>query len=67
MELIERKSDVLTGEQTLEHLHTFANFPVFMGCVDHPQCEDVLVDSVWDIGVSSGLVQLKFNSTKYFV
>jgi hypothetical protein len=60
MELIERKSDVLTGEGALEHLHTFANFPVFMGCVDHPQSEDVLVDSVWDIGVSSGLVQLKY-------
>ena len=60
MELIERKSDVLTGEKALEHLHTFANFPVFMGCVDHPQCEDVLFDSVWDIGVSSGLVQLKY-------
>ena len=59
MRLIQRTEDILSGESETEHLHTLSDFPVFMGCVDHPQSDDLLADSVWEIGVSSGLIQLK--------
>ena len=58
MELIERKSDVLTGEGALEHLHTFANFPVFMGCVDHESDKDLHADQSWSISKNNGIIQL---------
>ena len=68
MNLIERKNDVLSGKGPLEHLHTLSKFPVFMGCVDYHQSEDLLVDSVWSIGIFSGFIQLKkFDSSKYFI
>ena len=59
MKLIERKKDIISGLNDTEHLHTFYNFPIFMGCVDEPQSEDLLADSIWNIGVSTGLIQLK--------
>ena len=59
MELIKRTSDIISGLTDTEHLHTFYNFPVFMGCVDEPQSEDLLADSIWEIGASTGLIQLK--------
>ncbi len=57
--MIERSADLISGLDDVEHLYTLSDFPIFMGCVDHPQSEDLLADSVWGIGVSSGLVQLK--------
>ena len=59
MELIKRTSDIISGLKDTEHLHTLPNFPVFMGCVDEPQSEDLLADSIWEIGASTGLIQLK--------
>lgn len=59
MKLIKRKASILSPNENMEHLYTFPNFPVFMGCVNHPKDEDLLVDSIWDIGVSTGLIQLK--------
>ena len=59
MELIKRKSDILFGDANTEHLYTFKDFPVFMGCVEHPKEEDLLADSIWEISPVSGLIQLK--------
>lgn len=59
MKLVERTKDILSGESDTEHLYTLSDVPVFMGCVDHPQSDDLFADSVWEIGVSTGLVQLK--------
>lgn len=55
----ERTKSLLTGKRNLEHLHTFENFPVFMGCVDSPEDEDVVADMVWDICRDTGLIQLR--------
>ena len=55
---IERNFDVITGEKDLELLHTFHNFPVFMGCSDSPREYDVVADMSFWISKSSGLVQL---------
>ncbi|HAS85079.1 MAG TPA: methyltransferase [Candidatus Yonathbacteria bacterium] len=55
----ERTKSLITGKENLEHLHTFENFPVFMGCVDAPQDEDIVADMVWDICKDTGLIQLR--------
>ena len=39
-------------------LYTFKDFPVFMGCVEHPECEDIKTDMNWWISKSSGSIQL---------
>jgi 2-polyprenyl-3-methyl-5-hydroxy-6-metoxy-1,4-benzoquinol methylase len=59
MNLINRSTDLLSGDSDLEHLHTFPKFPVFMGCVEHDANQDLLVDSIWEIGRETGIVQLK--------
>ena len=58
MEYIERKKSVITGKENLEPLHTFKDFPVFFGCVDHPSIEDVKADMSWAICPESGVIQL---------
>lgn len=54
-----RKYCVLSGVDDLEHLYSFASFPVFMGCSDAPESEDVHAPMSWWIGRSSGFVQLR--------
>lgn len=54
-----RENCVITGASDLEHLFTFENFPVFMGCTDGPESEDLRSSMSWWISKSSGLVQLK--------
>ncbi len=57
MKLIQRDSDIITGKD-IQHLLTFKNFPVFMGCVDTPREDDILTDMNWYISPHSGMVQL---------
>jgi hypothetical protein len=59
MKLIERTCDVVTGDVKMEDLHTMLEFPVFMGCVDHPEDEDICSELTWQINRNSGLLQLK--------
>ena len=54
-----RQNCVVTGESDLEHLYTFDDFPVFMGCTDAPAEEDLRAQMSWWISKSSGLIQLK--------
>lgn len=54
-----RTVDVVTGSTDLEDLHTLADFPVFMGAVDHPAEDDLTADMSWSISKNSGLIQLK--------
>ncbi len=54
-----RTKSLLKPDEPLEHLHTFTDFPVFMGCVDTPEEDDIVADMVWDIGTETGLIQLK--------
>ncbi|MGB2580230.1 MAG: methyltransferase domain-containing protein [Minisyncoccia bacterium] len=57
-EYIERDKSLITGKENLEHLYTFKDFPVFMGCVETPQEDDVVADMVWNICKDTGLIQL---------
>lgn len=59
MRYIERKKSLLTGKDNLEHLYTFKDFPVFMGCVETPRDEDILADMIWDICKDTGFIQLR--------
>jgi hypothetical protein len=60
MEMIEREKCVISGKNDLEHLYTFRDFPVFMGCIDASRTDDLKADMVWCIGKESGMIQLKY-------
>jgi len=59
MDTIERTRSVIDQSSELETLHTLKNFPVFMGCVDHPRHEDLVADQTWDICRRTGVIQLR--------
>lgn len=58
MNTISRDFCVLTGEKDLEHLYTFQNFPIYMGCTDEPAERDTFADMNWDISRRTGCIQL---------
>jgi hypothetical protein len=58
MNKIIRNNDVILGNDDLENLYTFKNFPVFMGCVSQDPSEDILSDMEWKISKKSGMIQL---------
>lgn len=59
MKVISRDKCLVTGKADLEHLYTFRNFPVFMGCVENtPLEEDLRSDMSWWISREAGLIQL---------
>ena len=59
MKMIERVTDVLTGNSNMEDLHTIENFPVFMGCVEQSIHEDIFCEQTWQINRDTGVLQLK--------
>jgi SAM-dependent methyltransferase len=58
MHYTERLNCAVSGKADLEHLYTFSNFPVFMGCSNQPESTDLKFDMSWSISRSSGLIQL---------
>lgn len=58
MQYIQRNQSIITGKANLEHLFTFENFPVFLGCVEHDRSEDLLADMSWSICPETGMIQL---------
>ncbi|HLB41664.1 MAG TPA: class I SAM-dependent methyltransferase [Gammaproteobacteria bacterium] len=58
MNLIERKYCAISGKNDMEHLYSFYQFPVFMGCVNQAVEADIKEDMSWWISRSSGLIQL---------
>jgi len=58
MNYINRNTDVVFGNNDLEDLYTFKNFPVFMGCTEQNFSEDILFDMNWKISKKSGMIQL---------
>jgi 2-polyprenyl-3-methyl-5-hydroxy-6-metoxy-1,4-benzoquinol methylase len=58
MNYIARNQDVILGNNDLEDLHTFKQFPVFMGCTEQSPSEDILSDMNWKISKESGMIQL---------
>lgn len=58
MNKILRNVDVVLGNNDLEDLYTFKDFPVFMGCTTNDKSTDVLSDMSWKISKESGMIQL---------
>jgi len=59
MKHLERNECVVTGDNDLELLNGFDNFPVYMGCVDNNKHEeDLKLDMNFFISKGSGMVQL---------
>lgn len=55
---IYRNFNIINGQEDLEHLHTFENFPVFMGCTACESESDIVCDMSWYISRSTGIIQL---------
>jgi predicted SAM-dependent methyltransferase len=55
---IQRNKDVINGCEDLEYLDKFDDYPVFMGCVNQPFEDDILIDMQWAISKNSGIIQL---------
>ncbi len=58
MNLIERNHCAISGKEDMEHLFSFPQFPVFMGCVNQAFETDLKEDMNWWISRDSGLIQL---------
>lgn len=61
MKTKERKTNVITGQKTLEQIFCIKKFPVYMGCVpaNYSSKEDIKVDMIFDICKKTGIIQLK--------
>jgi len=55
---ISRNKDVITNADDLEHLFTFEQFPVFMGCTEAPPDTDLKNRMSFWISKTSGMIQL---------
>ncbi len=55
----QRTLSLLNNKANLEHLYTFKNVPISMGCVSTPQSEDIIHDQIWDICKDTGIIQLR--------
>ena len=55
---IARDRDIVSGNDDLEPIFSIKNFPVFQGCVDSDQVDDIVSDLNFYISRSSGMVQL---------
>ena len=58
MEFLNRTECVLTGKKDLKQLVVFEKYPLFMGCTNKPESQDIKVDMEWSISKSSGVIQL---------
>lgn len=55
----QRKLSLISNNANLEHLHTFKQVPISMGCTSKYQSEDILQDQIWDICKDTGIIQLR--------
>lgn len=53
-----RQNSVLTDRPNLEHLHTFKNCPIYVGCTDQDPGQDIKYDMSFSICKDTGLIQL---------
>lgn len=58
MNLINRNINAIDGKEDLEVLHSIKDFPVFMGCVNHSEDDDLLAEMTWSISPNNGVLQL---------
>ncbi len=59
MKTIERRKDIIFGDNDLEDLYSLKGFPIFMGCTDQSYEDDLFADQTWQISKSNGVIQLK--------
>lgn len=55
---VKRDKSVISGKKNLEHLYTFIDFPIYMGCVDEKYEDDLCLDMKWAIDPENGIIQL---------
>lgn len=55
---INRPNSIIKDKELLEELYVFKDFPVYMGCVDALEKDDVVADMSWKIGKETGIIQL---------
>ena len=55
----QRKLSLISNLNNLEHLHTFKQVPISMGCTSEGQSKDILQDQIWDICKDTGIIQLR--------
>lgn len=59
MEIIKRNHCLITGNTDIEHIYTFTQFPIYMGCTENlNSSSDLYADMKWGYSTSSGNVQL---------
>lgn len=58
MDYIVRSKSVITGKSSLKNVFTFKNFPVFIGCTERPNTNDLLADLSFSICPDTGVIQL---------
>ena len=58
MNYIKRDKCVVTGKEDLEPLYKLIDFPIFIGCTEQDQDEDLVADMEWSISKGSGVIQL---------
>lgn len=58
MKYIIRRSSLLTSRKNLEHLYTFKDFPVFMGCTNESKNKDIRAEMSFSICKDTGIIQL---------
>lgn len=58
IEMQQRKKDMFSGEQDLEPLYTFKNFPIYCGVTEEKSETDIYADMRWMISQGSGMIQL---------
>jgi hypothetical protein len=59
IEVIERNHCAISGKKDLEVIDIMQGFPIYMGCVDTPETDDIFADAIWSISKSTGVIQLQ--------
>lgn len=59
IETIDRNRCAVSGIEDLEVIDVMPSFPIYMGCVDTPESDDIFADAIWSISKSSGVIQLR--------
>lgn len=54
-----RNKSLITRKKSLESLHSFKKFPVFIGCTNQPKTKDIYADMNFDICTETGFIQLR--------
>ena len=59
MEKFTRNSSIIDNRYNVQFLHSFKDFPVFIGATDAPYSTDLFADMTWDICETTGCIQLR--------